>query len=243
MSILLLLPVRNRVPLRDPRLSLLLWVRTFLSLLMTTRLMTLCLSRQLVVPTTWLLDFLGSMTAPPLVPVPFSRSHRNVHGAAGVLNGVLIVVTSLLVPIPVLNVLAVPAMVLLLLKLMVGNAYIGILQVVNLLPRGLIRLLPYLATNMLVIPSFVPLTTAPDVLIAFRIRLGAWPTAYMVRSMMDPRLVVMLVPNVKTDGLPTVDPLALIIIMVLGRVALTVLAQVVMTLVWEFLPLACVCPG
>lgn len=52
LNIALLLPVRNPVPLSDPNFNLRLWVRTVPLLLMTTRLMTLCLSRQLVVPTT-----------------------------------------------------------------------------------------------------------------------------------------------------------------------------------------------
>lgn len=177
------------------------------------------------------------MTAPPLVPVPFSRLHRKVQGAAGVLNGDLSVVASLVVLMPAVNVLLVPSTVLLLPKLMVGSAYIGIGQLMKYVPSGLGRALLYLATNMLMIPSLVLLTIPADVLIASPIRLGACLTAYMVSRIGDRRLVVMLVPKENTVGLPIVDSLALITITVLGWVALMVRAQVVMTLVCEFLPL------
>lgn len=95
-SMPLLLTVRNWVCFRSPSFSLWLWVRTVLPLFMTTRPMALCLSRQLVVPTTWLLLFLGSMTAPPPSPVPLSRLNRKVHGAIGVAMLMLSVVSILL---------------------------------------------------------------------------------------------------------------------------------------------------
>lgn len=54
------------------------------------------------------------------------------------------------------------------------------------------------------------------------------------------RLVVTPVPNLQVAGLPMRDPLALMTSVVLVWDMPTVLPNVVMTLLWEFLPLPCI---
>lgn len=130
----LLLTVRKCVPFRRARLSLVFWVRTVFPLFMTTRPVTLCLSRQLVVPTTWLLLFLGSMTAPPPVPVWLSRSHRKVHEATGKLTLMPTVCRILLAGMPVRKVVSVVLVRDVLANGTRGTAYIGSLKLVSALP-------------------------------------------------------------------------------------------------------------
>lgn len=62
----------------------------------------------------------------------------------------------------------------------------------------------------------------------------------MVRNMLVPRLVVIPVPNLQSAGLPIRDPLALMTSVVLVWDILTVLPNVLMTLLWVALPLACI---
>lgn len=62
----------------------------------------------------------------------------------------------------------------------------------------------------------------------------------MVRNMLVPRLVVIPVLNLQSAGLPMRDPLAFMTRVVLVWEMLTVLPNVLMTLLWVALPLLCI---